>query len=141
MYHPDDPLLAPSPAEVPLANAPLVRVVAQLRFPTILKIEDPSAVAPFQEAIRQNYLMLQQERIRNTPIGPGGVAATAASPVIWRFSGAAGEWRVSLSTGFLTLETVRYTSRSDLLDRLDSLLRAGSTYQSADTDWHRRPLP
>ena len=53
-----DPLVAPLPAEVPLNHAPLVRVIAQLRFPEILSVEQRDFVAPFQEAIRQNPEMI-----------------------------------------------------------------------------------
>ncbi len=47
----DDPLVAAPPAEVPLDDAPLVRVIAQIRFPEILAVEQRDAVAPFQAAL------------------------------------------------------------------------------------------
>src|SRR5688500_10574342 len=40
------PLGGPPPAEIHLPGAPLVRVIAQVRFPPILAIGDPGAVAP-----------------------------------------------------------------------------------------------
>ena len=46
------PMSGPSPAEVPLPQAPLVRVIAQVRFPTILSIRNPDQVAAFQETVR-----------------------------------------------------------------------------------------
>ena len=119
----DDPLVAPPPDELPLTDAPLVRVIAQVRFPDILSIESPAFVAPFQEALRADYPVLRQERVQGASFGPDGVSATAP-PVVWRFSDEDGDWRVSLSSGFLTLETARYESRSDLLSRLRALLAA-----------------
>ena len=123
MDRPDDPLVAPLPDELPLADAPLVRVIAQVRFPDILSIERRDFVAPFQEALRADYPALRQERVQNASFGPDGVSASA-SPVVWRFTDESGAWRVSLSIGFLSLETVRYESRTNLLARLRTLLKA-----------------
>jgi hypothetical protein len=50
-----NPLVATPPPEVPLINAPLVRVIAQVRFPPILSIEQQAFVGSFQEAIRAEY--------------------------------------------------------------------------------------
>ena len=46
------PLSGPPPAEVQLPNAPLVRVIAQVRFPQILAIRNPDTVAKLQQAVR-----------------------------------------------------------------------------------------
>lgn len=118
-----DPLVAPLPAEVPLKDAPLVRVLAQLRFPEVLSVEQRDFVAPFQEAIRATYPVLRQEQIQGILLGPGGV--TPAKPQIaWRFGDTEGHWRVSLTPGFLALETTKYVSRSDFLDRLKVVVQA-----------------
>ncbi len=118
-----DPLVAPLPPEVPLKNAPLVRVIAQLRFPEILAIEQRDFVAPFQETIRSAYPVLREEQAQGILLGPGGVA-TAKPQVAWRFSDVAGHWRVSLTPEFLALETTKYVSRSDFFDQLKSLAKA-----------------
>ena len=123
MSRTDDPLTASPPAEVHLPDAPLVRIIAQVRFPTVLAVERREVVAPFQETIRGNYPVLRQERAQSAFVGPEGVSATTPLPV-WRFSDIAGDWRVSLSLGFLSLETTHYGSRSDFLDRFRTLLEA-----------------
>lgn len=51
----NNPLIDPPPPEVPLKSAPLIRVIAQVRFPPILSIEKQEFVASFQEAIRDKY--------------------------------------------------------------------------------------
>lgn len=118
-----DPLVAPPPAEVPLKNAPLVRVIAQLRFPEILSVEQRDFVAPFQEAIRALYPVLRQEQAQGILLGPGGVAS--ANPhIAWRFGDTDSHWRVSLTPDFLALETTRYVSRSDFLGRLAAVATA-----------------
>jgi uncharacterized protein (TIGR04255 family) len=119
----EDPLVAPLPAEVPLKDAPLVRVIAQLRFPEILAVEQRDFVAPFQEAIRSAYPVLRQEQTQGIMFGPAGV--TPVKPQIaWRFSETAGHWRVSLTPTFLALETTKYVSRSDFLARLRAVTEA-----------------
>lgn len=118
-----DPFVGPPPDEIPLKNAPLVRVIAQLRFPEILSVEQREFVAPFQEAIRSKYPVLRQEQTQGIVIGPGGVGA-AKPHVAWRFSDTHGQWRVSLAPDFLALETTKYTSRSDFLDRLRVVTQA-----------------
>jgi uncharacterized protein (TIGR04255 family) len=111
----DDPLVAPPPPEVPLKDAPLVRVIAQVRFPLVIALERREFVASFQEALRARYPVLRQE--------PGGVLAPAGGAsalvqTVWRFADISGDWRVSLAPDFLALETTAYSSRSDFLTRL-----------------------
>lgn len=118
-----DPLVAPLPAEVPLKDAPLVRVIAQLRFPEILSVEQRDFVAPFQEAIRSTYPVLRQEQTQGILLGPGGVAP-AKPQIAWRFSDTGGHWRVSLTPEFLALETTKYVSRSDFFGRLKAVAQA-----------------
>ena len=122
-----DPLVAPLPAEVPLRDAPLVRVIAQLRFPEILSIEQRDFVAPFQEAIRASYPVLRQEQTQGILLGPAGVAPVK-SQIAWRFSNADGQWRVSLTPEFLALETTKYSSRSDFFGRLKAVAKALDEY-------------
>ena len=118
-----DPLVAPPPAEVPLENAPLMRVIAQLRFPEILSVEQRDFVAPFQEAIRSTYPVLRQEQTHGILVGLGGVAP-AKPQIAWRFGDTAGLWRVSLTPEFLALETTKYVSRSDFFRRLREITQA-----------------
>ncbi|MEL6605291.1 MAG: TIGR04255 family protein [Cyanobacteria bacterium J06614_10] len=118
-----NPLITPPPEEVPLENAPLIRVLAQVRFPSILSIEEKSFVAPFQEVIRDTYPILQPEQTRGLVIGPSGI--TSSSPkMVWRFFDISGNWRISLAPDFLAIETTAYSSRSDFLARLEKILIA-----------------
>ena len=118
-----DPLVGPPPAEVPLKSAPLVRVIAQVRFPEILAVEQRDFVAPFQEAVRATYPVLRQELTRGVHFSPAGVAPTKPQ-IAWRFGDVAGDWRVSLTPEFIALETTKYTSRSDFFGRMRVVLKA-----------------
>lgn len=115
-------LLSPIP-EVYLPNAPLVRVVTQVRFPLIASIEKREFIGPFQEAIRGTYSILRQEQTQGLLIGPQGIVQTPAL-VVWRFGEPTGKWRVSLSPEFLALETTAYISHDDFLERLRLVLVA-----------------
>jgi uncharacterized protein (TIGR04255 family) len=120
----DDPLVQSPPSEVPLANAPLIRVIAQLRFPLVIAIEQRDFIAPFQEAIRKAYPILRQEQTQQLVFGPQMAAPAAQQSTAWRFGSENGEWRVSLTPDFLALETTKYKSRTDFLERLSVVTRA-----------------
>ena len=119
----ETPLTGPPPPEVPLKKAPLVRVIAQVRFPLIVSVEKQAFIAPFQEAIRRDYPLLRPEQSRGVVIGPQGVLDARVNN-IWRFHDTGSAWRVSLAPDFLALETAQYTSRKDFLGRFERVLEA-----------------
>lgn len=121
----NNPLIDQPPLEVPLKNAPLVRVIAQMRFPPILAIEKKEAVSSFQEAIREKYPTLKPEHTRNLFLSPQDLQVVQSEPQItWRFIDMTNSWRVSLASNFLALETTAYSSRSDFLERLEKIVTA-----------------
>lgn len=119
----ETPLTGPPPAEVPLRDAPLVRVITQVRFPLVASVEKPDFIAPFQETIRAEYPVLRPEQSRSVVLSQQGVMDARANTV-WRFHDASDAWRVTLAPDFLALETGRYASRDDFLDRLRQVLEA-----------------
>jgi len=118
-----DPLTGKPPAEMPLERAPLVRVIAQVRFPVVVGIEAPKQVAPFQDALKAMYPVLRPEQVRRIVLDRRGQTEGPTSQ-IWRFVDLSEGWRASLGADFLALETSAYSSRRDFLDRFDFLLRA-----------------
>jgi len=122
---PQMPLHGPSPPEVPLPHAPLVSVIAQVHFPTLLSVRNPDRIAPFQEAIRDQYPHLQQHTIMVVSGGVANAASESAAVIHWRFADEAVgfKWRVSLSQDFVSLETRAYESRQDFMERLETILQ------------------
>lgn len=120
------PLRDPPPAEVPLKHAPLVRVVAQVKFSEVLSVELPEVVAKFQIALLSSYPVLTRESGLNFPPAMPGAIVTPKPMTHWRFTDAAPEWqwRVTLTSEFLSLEVNRYTSRSEFFERLEMVLDA-----------------
>ena len=117
------PLEGPPPIEVPLTESPLVRVIAQVRFPLIASVEKREFIAPFQEAVRKDYQVLRQEQNRGIVLGLKGVM-DERSNTLWRFHDVKGDWRVTLAPEFLALEANSYTSRDDFLRRFGFVLGA-----------------
>ena len=118
-----DPVTEAPPAEVPLKDAPLVRVIAQIRFPEILAIEQREFVAPFQEAIRTSFPVLRQEQTQGVLVSPVGLTQVRPQTA-WRFADVEGLWRASLTPEFLALETTKYTSRGDFFTRFRDVVAA-----------------
>jgi uncharacterized protein (TIGR04255 family) len=117
-----NPLTAAPPIEVPLKNAPLVRAIAQVRFPPILSIEQQEFVRSFQEAIREKYPILQPVQVQSPIFNPEGTLIAQSPQTIWCFWSTDRTWRISLASSTASIETTKYTSRSEFLARLDSLL-------------------
>jgi len=111
--------------EVPLLRAPLVRVIAQVRFPEQLEVDRREVIEPIQGAIRERYPVLRQESIH---VARGEGPQSVHSSTAWRFFDRTNTWRATLTTGFLALETWRYTSRADLVQRLVELSEAVATH-------------
>jgi uncharacterized protein (TIGR04255 family) len=128
----NNPLAASLPTEVPLPGAPLVRVIVQVRFPSILSIEKRDFVAPFQEVIRKSYPVLRAEQTRGILLGPDGPAQMLPT-VTWRFTSADEKWRVSLATDFVAIETTAYESRTDLLGRFEEVVRTLESHIAPQT--------
>lgn len=117
-----DPFTGPSPTEVPLKNAPLVRVLAQLSFSEIYSISQRDFIASFQERIRQTYRTVRPEEMTVVSVGPAG--QSVRTETVWRFYDAAEVWRVSLAPNFVSLETRIYTNRRDFVRRIAELAAA-----------------
>lgn len=118
------PLHGPAPDEIPLPNAPLISVIAQVRFPTLLTVPVPERMISFHEAIRDHYPYLGREDVPTILVTPGGTKM--GEPVVhWRFADDAAnhKWRVTLSTDFIALETRAYESRKKFLGRLETIVQ------------------
>ena len=117
------PLTAACPTEVPLPNAPLKRVIAQVRFPPILSILKDDTVARFQELLRSEYPHLRKDSINNVEIAQD-LSPNVSPSIVWRLTdeSQSSKWRISLGTDFVALETSEYRDRNDFLNRLLTVL-------------------
>ena len=84
----------PKVTEVYLPNAPLIVVLAQVRFESILSIQNQANLAPFQDAIRSQYPILRGDRSNTTAIDPTKGAVTVTRQIVWRFSDIDEKWEL-----------------------------------------------
>lgn len=123
----DVPFGAPVP-EVALPRAPLVFVVAQVRFERVASISSESFIGGFQEAIRGVYPVMRREQQTGVLIGPSGPAVQTESGTAWRFDERPERWQVTLAPDFVALSTTRYKRRRDLIDRLRAVVTAAQDH-------------
>jgi uncharacterized protein (TIGR04255 family) len=91
----------------------------QVRFSPVLLIESKESVARFQNELRADYPLLDQQ-IAQQMVGFGGAIPGIPNfqPLnVWRFSVADRSLALSLTSDSVTLETRRYQSRAVFLDR------------------------
>ncbi|MEU1413265.1 TIGR04255 family protein [Streptomyces sp. NPDC005731] len=115
----DDPC-----ADVPLREAPLARVLTQLRFEPLAVLESPNAASLFAAEIGQDYPYLEKDTEINMVIGPGQVSPAMGQTPVWRFRSPDRATTVSLSNGSLSLETTAYRGNTEFCSALSKLAEA-----------------
>ena len=110
---------------VQYARSPLVEVICQLRFPTILSIgaNEPAA---FQEAVRRDFprYAARQEQLPPRVVKKGNTATVEAQKPItnYHFVSEDGRWKLNLTQNFIALSTLSYQRWEDFAARLDQPL-------------------
>ena len=117
------------------AKRQLVEVICQLRFPEILKI-DVSEPADFQERIRRDYPQYEKKIEQLPPQMVNGKPVPQGTVNNYQFISAEGQWRVSLTKGFIALSTYGYTRWEDFAQRLDRVL--ASFIETYHPSWFTR---
>ena len=115
----DNPFNGAVPPTVPLPDTPLTGVLVQIKFPEVFSIASPEYIAVFQDKIRSDYPLTQQEQNLVLELKPDGAKQTATPN--YRFLDATRQWRMSLTTGFVALETRAYINRQDFIQRIASV--------------------
>lgn len=120
------PLGGKSPVEIPLAKAPLERVIAQVQFSHIIDIDNAGSIGPFQNIIRGEYphLNIAAEQIIQIQQGPMGQSMTPKQRPVYTFHDVHRNWRITLTSESLALDVKKYTSRHDFLKRWSEVLKA-----------------
>ena len=102
-------------------NSPLIEVICQLRFPTILSIgsTDP---AQFQEAVRAEFPRYVARQEQQPPRVVNGKVEQPAPITNYNFISTDGLWKINLTNTFVALSTLRYTRWEDFAQKLDKIL-------------------
>lgn len=106
-----------------LSAAPLPLVLSQVRWPQITEMVDniDEIAKSFGAALSSEYPLSEHHQEMQIQVSPLGVTQVPGETV-YQWSDAQGEWIISLSKLFLTLQTKKYTSRSDFSARLEKVL-------------------
>ncbi|WP_041824861.1 MULTISPECIES: TIGR04255 family protein [Streptomycetaceae] len=114
--------------DVPLPDAPLVRVIGQLRFGTLSVLASGNdAAQAFMKELSGDYPFVEQGFEQTMLFTPGQPMKQAEAGSIWRLRSADQSSVVALTNGALTLETTAYQGRTEFcreLTRLGSLLES-----------------
>lgn len=115
--------------ETYLGNAPLVRVLAQVRHPTLAVLvgsEGKSAALRVAERLSKDYPIFNTVKDAQLVVLPKGIERVREDSTTWRISSSDENWQVSLNQGFISFETSKYEGRSDFCRRLSRVLTAYS---------------
>jgi len=119
-------LHAEAPERRVYVRPPLALALCQVRFATRFGLSDPG-VAPFQEAIESEYPNPnRQQQVTAIQVGgpAGQVGFQAPAPdVLWQFTDETGDWTVTLTQDFVSLETRAYADFDDFVARLRRVLQ------------------
>lgn len=121
----------PIPERIVFAQTPLSLAVCQVQFSPMLSVSNPTAVAPFQQDIIDQYPLASQIQAQNVQFHVEGnpeqnhaSVQSSLGAVNWRFTDLTDTWTVVLTPEFLTLETRAYQDFSEFGERMGRLLGA-----------------
>jgi uncharacterized protein (TIGR04255 family) len=116
----------PDEPQVHLDRAPLVLVLCQVRFSSVLKISDPSYIAGFQDAIRSSFPIVGKKQPLDFQIDLTAqtVRSSRQQQLEWHFTDLAGTSQVILTPDFIALETRTYDSFDAFAAQLGEALEA-----------------
>lgn len=107
---------------VPLGGAPLVQVIAQVKFNVQSSLSTPSGVGVLHDVLADQYPRLLAEQQAVITAAPGGVTTTQVPQ--WRLTDLKGQWAVVVAPEQLALETTAYSTWESLRGRLRQALEA-----------------
>ena len=106
-----------------LSDAPLARVLAQVRWPELTDFRLDDVAASVARQLGADYPLKRRDaelQVVFTPTGP----QQQSNGFVHRFSSATEDWTISIGESFLAIETSAYGGHDDLLSRLEIALAA-----------------
>ena len=97
--------------------------VAQVRYPPLFRFQNKEFLAPFLEAVVQDYPKTRNEHLVQFQFSPQKVEQTVEGA--WRFTNVSDQWSIVLSEKALTVECRKeYSGVEDMGERLVNALEA-----------------
>lgn len=120
MATPAHPFAFAEPGYVPLARSPLVRTLAQIRFPqpTAFVADQDAVAVRVAKQLADVYPLFESGQEAQLTITPDGVTQQQSATRLWRLANADRSWQVTFGPNFLAIETSTYVRRSDFATRL-----------------------
>lgn len=105
---------------VPLPSAPLVRTIAQIRFPHLTRFStNEEAVATrIADALADQYPLMDVGQEVTMTITPDGVSEDRSTTRLWRLGSGDRDWQITFCGTFLSIDTTHYVRRKDFAQRL-----------------------
>lgn len=119
-----DPFGTESITEVQLLNAPLARVIVQIRFPQLASLSsDDETAKRVISSLAGRYPILQEGHSTSVTVGPDGAYQEVRGPAtIWQLRSADEAWQVSFCNTYIAFDTGAYVDRFDFLERFEQVL-------------------
>lgn len=111
-------LFADDVPEIQLPDAPLVKVVAQVRYPRPLDFDNENTFERIGRVLVSQYPVGRKVQAASLLITPNGIKEQPSPEINWTYQSVSGDWQVTASGQFISLETTSYTSRAEFCDRL-----------------------
>jgi uncharacterized protein (TIGR04255 family) len=114
------PFAVEEPGNIPLSSAPLVRTIAQVKFPhlTQFSINEDAVAQGVAAALAEHYPLMEVGREVSVTITTEGVSENRSATRLWRLASGDRAWQISFSGTFLSIDTTNYVRRSDFAQRL-----------------------
>jgi len=117
----EDPFRSDAP-EIALPEAPLAKVLAQLRYPRPLDFNEVTSITPAGRSLASHYPVGRETKATAVVITPAGLSQEPTSETNWIFEDVNANWKVTLASQFVTLETTNYSSRDDFTARFTEIV-------------------
>jgi len=114
------PFADEEPGNIPLSSAPLVRTIAQIKFPlmTQFSINGDAVAASVAGALIDHYPLLEVGQEVSVTITADGPSEQRSATRIWRLISADRAWQITFTGTFLSIDTTKYVRRRDFAQRL-----------------------
>jgi uncharacterized protein (TIGR04255 family) len=109
------------PEEVHLKEAPLIRVLCQIRYSATPELVEAEAERALAEAVAADYPV--RGSVQGVTI-QFGEQPVGVQELYRTYEDVAGQWKVTVAPEFVALETSNYEKRDDFLSRLSRVLQA-----------------
>lgn len=111
------------PDEVALVDAPLVRVLCQVRYSSVPELVDDDSERVLARLLEERLPVRGLVQGMVLPL-PGFAASPPQAEHFRTFENPEGSWKATIAPDFVALETTHYDRRHDFLERLAPLLAA-----------------